>query len=91
MTQFSAPTLQKIQDVTVASIAFGLKDKDIMISNLCLLLSYLCFINVAEMVIIYDYLVGWEKLVSISDRLPSPNIDRCLFFMNNNWMRQFGF
>ena len=36
MTQFSAPTLQKIQDVTIASIAFGLKNKDITISNLCL-------------------------------------------------------
>ena len=39
MAQFSAPTLQKIQDVTVASIAFGLKDRDIIISNLCLLSS----------------------------------------------------
>ena len=37
MAQFSAPTLQKIQDVTVASIAFGLKDRHIIISNLCLL------------------------------------------------------
>ena len=86
MAQFSAPTLQKIQDVTVASIAFGLKDKDIMISNLCLLLSMFRNINVAEMVKIYNYLVGWEKLVSISNRLPSPNIDRCFLFMNNNWM-----
>ena len=89
MTQFSAPTLQKIQDVTIASIAFGLKNKDIMISNLCLLLS-ICRINIAEMAKKYHYLVGWEKLVSISDRLPSPNIDRCLLFMNNNWMCQFG-